>query len=100
MAGAHGQLIKRPLHSHDRTTQDIVFVDLCRRTFGHGPRHSLALDDLAQAIALALRELLGIVEQLIREIGRQHHSCRKHRTGQTATTSLVAAGFHDVRRMK
>ena len=56
--GCHLQIGNSNIHPLERGTQDIYLVDTLGRHLGHSPRHSLALDNLAQEITLTLGHLL------------------------------------------
>ena len=61
----HLQLIQRTMHRQYRGVEDVDLVDLLRGDDAHRPGHSIALDDLTQLVALLLRQLLRIVEQIV-----------------------------------
>ena len=59
---AHTQLIQCTVHRRDTGTQDVDAVYLLGRDHSHSPRYRLALNDGAQLLALALGELLAVVD--------------------------------------
>ena len=67
--GPHLELVEGTVHGQDGGVEDIDLVDLLRRDDAHGPCHRVALDILAQGIALAGGELLGVVEPFVVIVG-------------------------------
>ena len=93
---AEFELVQGAVHGQDAGTKDVDAVYLLVRDDADSPSQSLTLDDLAEGIALALAELLGVVQQVVLEVGRQDDGGGIDRPRQTTSPSLVASGFKDV----
>ena len=91
---AHLKLVEGPMHGQDRGIENVDAVNLLRSDDTYGPSHRIALNDLAQLIALTLSQLFGVVEQFVVLIGGQDDSRSIDAACQTASTRLVAAGFY------
>ena len=92
VVGTHGELVDGTVHGGDAGTQDVHLVNLLVRDDAHGPTDGIALNLLAQLVALSGRQLLRVVQQGVLIVGSQNHGGGIHRSGQTATPGLVAAG--------
>ena len=83
-------------HPLERGVEDVDLVDALRRDCLHRPSDGLTFDDGAQQVALPLGELLRIIEQRMRKVGRQDDGGRKDRPGQTTTPRLVTPRLQKV----
>ena len=88
------------MHSQDAGTQNVDAVNLLIADDAYGPCRRLVLDDVAQGIALLFAELLGVVQQVVAEVGRQDDGCGKDGSCQAAASGLVAAGLDDAVMVK
>ena len=92
--GAYLQPVQRAVHGQDRGVEDIDLINLLGRHDAECPRHRIALDILAQGIALLLGQLLRVIEQGMRVVSWEYHRRRIHITRQATTTRLIAARLH------
>ena len=60
--GANGEAVDSTVHSGERSTENVDFVDFLWRHKFYCPGEGFALDDGAKQVALMLGELLGVVE--------------------------------------
>ena len=87
---AHLQLVEGPMHRKNRGIEDVDLVDLLRRDDANSPNHRIALDDLAQLIALLLGELFGVVQEFVLIAFWEDNRSRIDAASQTPTPSLIA----------
>ena len=81
----------RYIHTLEGCLEDVDLINTLRRNLRHSPRHSLALDDGAQLIALTLGHLLRVVEQRVKKVGRQNNRRRKDTARQASASRLITA---------
>ena len=91
--GAYLQSVEGAVHGENRGVEDVDLVDLLGGDDAERPGESIAFDIFAQGIALLLGELLRVVEQGVRVVGREYHRCGIHIAGQASAASLIATRF-------
>ena len=94
--GPHLQAVQGAVHGQYAGVEDVHLVNLLSGDDAHGPCHGLLLDDGAQFVALALGELLAVVQPFVAEAGRQDDGSGIHRPGQAAPAGLVAASLQEI----
>lgn len=100
MLWAHLECIDGSVHGCDACAEDVHLVNLLWSDDAHSPRYGIALNLLAQTIALLRCELLGVVEHFVVIVGRQDDRRRIHAACKTASASFVTSCLHNVRLEK
>ena len=93
--GAHGEGIEGAVHGEYAGVEYVQAVYLLGRHHAQGPSYGVGLDDAAQGVTPAGRELLGVVELVVVVVGRQDDRRCVHAAGKAAATGFVAAGFNE-----
>ena len=78
----------------------VYLVYLLRCTYSNSPCHGVTLNLCAQGIAFLLRQLLGIIEQVIMIVWGQYNRCGIHTAGKASAPSLVASCLYDASMVK
>ena len=94
--GAHFQCIQCTVHGKYRCIEDIYLVYLFGRDDAQCPSQRIAFYILTKGIALPLGELLGVVEQGMRIVGREYYRSSIHIARQASTTSLITTSLYKV----
>lgn len=81
------------LHRADRRVQDVDFVYDSLIEMCYGKRKCTTFDDRTQLIPLFLRQLFGVVQELMPEIGRKDDSGGGNGAGKASATGFVGTGF-------
>ena len=93
--GAQHELVDSSVHGCDRGLQDVQLVDLLGAADAYPPAQRLSLDDGAKELALALGELLGVVEQRVGEALGQDDRSGHYGPSQATPPRLIAAALHE-----
>ena len=94
--GAHGQGIDGSVHGGDAGTEDVHLVDFGCGHDAQCPGNGVALDFLAERIALLGGELLGVVQQWILVVFRKDDGCGIDTAGEASTSRFVATCLDEV----
>ena len=88
-----GQRLDGAVHRKKRCVEYVYLVNLLRGNNTHRPSKCITLDNRSQCVALLLRQLFGVVEQLVCITLREYYSRSKDRTRQASASRLVAPCF-------
>lgn len=91
--GTDAELRHGTVHGEDAGAEDVYLVDFLVGDHAHSPGKGFALDDFTQLVAVALGELLGVIQQVVLEILRQDDGSGIDGACKASAAGLVAAGF-------